>query len=126
MKKIISYISGIIILIIILNIFLINSSPNTTNEISQLNQNQIQEITIGIKDLNYYPQTIKVKVGIPVQIKLDESVKGCFRDFSIKSLNLRKYLKNLDDTLIFTPQNPGTYTFSCGMGMGTGKLIIEK
>jgi plastocyanin domain-containing protein len=87
--------------------------------------NDIQKITLSIKNYNYYPNTIKVKEGIPVRINLDESVVGCYRSFTIREFGISKYLKTPNDYVEFTPTRKGTYTFACSMGMGTGKIIVE-
>ncbi len=86
---------------------------------------EVQEIVIGMKDYNYYPNTINVKAGNSVKLSLDDSVYGCFRDFTINDLGVRKYLETSNDFVEFTPTQPGTYTFSCSMGMGVGKLIVS-
>ena len=88
-------------------------------------QGTVQKVVLSEKDLNYYPQTIKVKSGQPVSISLDSNVKGCLRSFTIPQLGVRKFLKNTQDTLDFTPTQKGTYKFSCSMGMGYGNLVVE-
>jgi len=86
---------------------------------------EVQKITLGIKNYNYYPNTIKVKAGIPVRINLDESVKGCLRSFTIKDFGIAKNLRTPEDYVEFIPNKKGTFTFACSMGMGTGKIIVE-
>lgn len=85
----------------------------------------IQKITLSMKDYNYYPNTIKVSAGKPVEITLDSSIRGCYRALTIKSLGISKNSKNPEDKIQFTPNNKGTYRFSCVMGMGYGTLIVE-
>jgi plastocyanin domain-containing protein len=85
----------------------------------------VQKVVIGVKNYNYYPNTIKVQAGKPVSITLDSSVRGCLRDFTIRSFGIKKYLKTPQDTVEFTPTQKGTYTFACSMGMGTGTLVVE-
>ena len=87
--------------------------------------NDVQKITLGIKNYNYYPNTITVKAGIPVRINLDESVKGCLRSFTIKDFGIAKNLRTPEDYVEFTPTKKGTYPFACSMGMGNGKIIVE-
>jgi plastocyanin domain-containing protein len=85
----------------------------------------IQEITLSMKNYNYYPQTVKVKVNEPVRIYLDNSVGGCYRSFTIRSLGISKHLQTPKDYVEFTPTEKGTFGFACSMGMGTGTLIVE-
>lgn len=96
-----------------------------SDEYSAFINGEIQEITLSMKDYNYYPQTIKVKAGSPVRISLDSSVYGCFRAFTIPAFGIYKNLKTPGDYIEFTPGKKGTYRFSCTMGMGTGTLIVE-
>ena len=84
-----------------------------------------QEITLGVKNLNYYPNTIKVNVNQPVRIYLDKSVTGCLRSFTIRDFGVSKNAKTPSDTIDFTPTKKGTFRFACSMGMGYGSIIVE-
>jgi plastocyanin domain-containing protein len=78
-----------------------------------------------MKNYNYYPQTVKVKVNETVRIYLDSSVSGCYRAFTIRDLGVSKYISTPNDYVEFTPIKTGTFRFACTMGMGTGTLIVE-
>lgn len=91
----------------------------------QIITGDVQKITLSSKNLNYYPNTIKVKEDKPVELTLDESVTGCLRSFTIKDLGVSKYTRTPSDKITFTPTKKGTFTFACSMGMGFGKLIVE-
>ena len=128
MKKTTIYIFGIILLIAIVGYFMLKSddSSDVTGSVVFDNSNEdMQKVVIGMKDYNYYPNTVKVKAGEPVSLSLDESVSGCLRSFTIRDFGISKYLATPEDTVEFTPTKPGTYAFSCSMGMGTGTLIVE-
>jgi len=84
----------------------------------------IQRITIGIKNFNYYPNTITVKKGIPVELTLDSSVSGCYRTFVISEFGVNTYSKDPSQAITFTPDKSGTFKFQCSMGMGVGTLIV--
>ena len=88
-------------------------------------QGQTQKVVLSVKDYNYYPREVRVKSGVPVEISLDSSVKGCLRSFTIKDFGVSGYLKTPEDKITFTPNKKGTFTFACAMGMGYGKLIVE-
>ncbi|HJZ18640.1 MAG TPA: cupredoxin domain-containing protein [Candidatus Nanoarchaeia archaeon] len=98
-----------------------NANPETNNQ----EGGDFQKIVLGVKNLNYYPNTITVQSGIPVRIYLDSSVSGCLRSFTIRDFGVAKYLKMPSDYLEFTPNKKGTFSFACSMGMGTGTLIVE-
>lgn len=90
-----------------------------------INNQNIQKITLGFKNYNYYPNTIKVKANQPVEITLDNSVRGCFRNFNIKSLGVSEYSSAPSQTITFTPDKKGSFEFACGMRMAYGTLIVE-
>ena len=123
----IAVISILTILAIGIFFFANGQATSSGNSVSSNNQNSgsVQKIVLTYKNYNYYPQTITVKAGQPVSISLDNSIKGCFRYFTIPQLNLQKSLPTPSDTLDFTPTQPGTYRFACGMGMGYGTLVVQ-
>ncbi len=85
----------------------------------------VQQVTLSIKNYNYYPQTITVKQGVPVRLTLDSSVTGCYRTFVIPAFGVNSYSKDSTDVIIFTPTTKGIFKFQCSMGMGYGTLIVE-
>ena len=101
------------------------SATVTGNVVGAKGSGPVQEVTIGMKNYNYNPGVVTVNAGQPVRIRLDSTVQGCFRDFTIRDLGVRKYLATSSDYVEFTPTKPGTYTFACSMGMGYGKLIVK-
>ena len=126
-KKSNLYLIGIIVLIIF-GIYFISDTKGdsvTGNAVVNNVNAEVQKVIIGMKDFNYYPNTIKVKANKPVSISLDKSVYGCFRSFTIRDFGITKYLKTPSDTIVFTPTKKGTFRFACSMGMGTGTLIVE-
>ena len=126
-KKSSLYLIGIIILIAFAIYFISDTKENsvTGNVVADNFNGDVQNVVVGMKNFNYYPNTIKVKVDKPVSIILDKSVYGCLRDFTIREFGVRKYLKNPSDTVVFTPTKKGTFRFSWSMGMGKGTLIGE-
>lgn len=124
-KKTTLYLIGILFLAVAGGYLMIDTSTVSNVDNGNAGNGEVQNIVIGMKDYNYYPNTIKVKAGQPVSISLDESVYGCFRDFTIRELGVREYLRTPQDTVVFTPTKKGTYRFACSMGMGTGTLIVE-
>lgn len=101
------------------------NSSTTGNTISENQENQLQKITLSFKNNNYYPRTITVKHGIPVEITLDSSIGGCYRSFNIQSLGVNQYSATPAQTITFTPSQKGNFEFACGMHMGTGTITVE-
>lgn len=128
MKNTTLFFTVLIMVFLLGGFILVNSKDSVTGNVVQDANNlqgQTQKVVISQKDYNYYPSEIKVKSGIPVEISLDSSVQGCLRSFAIRDFGVSEYLKTPGDTLVFTPTKKGTFTFSCAMGMGYGKLIVE-
>lgn len=86
---------------------------------------RVQAVTLSVKGGNYYPQAVSVKAGQQVAITLDRSVSGCYRSLVIRGLGVSAYSKSPSETIRFTPEKPGTYRFSCSMGMGYGTLVVK-
>ena len=114
-----------IIVLIALGIFFVSQSKSAVPSQEVPRTGDAQKVTLSMKDLNYYPQTITVKAGTPVELTLDKSVTGCLRAFTIPDLGITKYAKSPNDVIRFMPTTPGTYRFACTMGMGYGTLIVE-
>ena len=86
----------------------------------------VQRVTLSFGDFNYTPDTIRVKRGIPVEIAADtEKLQGCFSTFVIPELNVWGQFTPAKNKIAFTPQRAGTFKFSCAMGLGAGRLIVE-
>lgn len=85
-----------------------------------------QYVKLGMDDLNYAPNEIRVKVGVPVRMEFDMSeVRGCFAVVRIPRANVLERLTAADNIIEFTPQQAGVYSFSCSMGMAGGQIIAE-
>ena len=118
LKNIFIWVAVIIVIGIIVFFAMNKNNSNTTQT------GGVQKITLGFTN-NYDPNTIEVKAGIPVEITLDNSVRGCFRAFTIPALGVSKISRSPSDTIKFTPDKPGIYRFQCGMNMGYGTLIVN-
>jgi len=119
--------STILIFIVILIIgggyFFIQGSGSSGKAIAE--NEGLQKISLGLKNRNYYPNTLTVKAGVPVELTLDNSIVGCYRSFNIKSLGISEYSNNPNQKITFTIPEKGTYAFACSMGMGYGKIVAD-
>lgn len=129
------WIIGIIVILLIGGYVVWNNNSNTnslnggavygSDVASGASNTEIQKITLSLKNFNYYPNTIRVKERVPVEIELDESIGGCYRSFMIKDLGVKEYSSNPSQTITFVPNKKGTFEFACGMRMGRGTIIVE-
>lgn len=122
------FIAGFILVVIgIILYFSFASAGNSGNVSGNVagGNGDVQKVNIGFSNYNYYPRTITVKQGIPVEITLDNSVGGCYRSFNIPAMGVSKRSSGPSDIIKFTPTEKGTYPFRCSMGMGTGTIVVE-
>lgn len=126
MNKSYFYFIGIFFLVLVFGFMMVKGNSLSQDEVvSAVLKEGYQEVRLGLKDYNYYPNAVKVKAGIPVRVYLDQSVVGCLRDFTVRDFGIHEYLQNPDDYIEFMPEEKGKHTFACSMGMGTGVLIVE-
>ncbi|MDP4038974.1 MAG: hypothetical protein Q8P57_00105 [Candidatus Pacearchaeota archaeon] len=86
---------------------------------------EMQRVVISQDGYNY--KDAVAEEGKPIAISLDSSVQGCLRaiNFNLDGKKYSQYLKSESDVLQLPALKKGTYSFSCSMGMGFGKLIIK-
>ncbi|MFA6530398.1 MAG: cupredoxin domain-containing protein [Candidatus Micrarchaeia archaeon] len=88
----------------------------------------IQKISIrALSSGQYDNPEIHVKVGIPVRLTFTaDNGAGCGKYMAIDEFGVKLTSRNGEDEVAeFTPQNPGTYYYHCGMWMFKGKLVVE-
>jgi len=91
---------------------------------TQTGGTQVIEMTVNG---NYDPNVIEAKAGVPLTFKIDHpSPGGCdgvlvFPDFGVSE----ELPPNGKTEITITPDKPGTYRFTCGMGMLNGTLIVQ-
>lgn len=129
-KKSTLYTVGTLVLVIVAGLFMLNAGEaNVTGNVvatgGVASEGDVQKVTLSMKGGNYYPREVRVKAGQPVEISLDDSVYGCFRDFTVPDFGIHEYLQSEGDVVTFTPTEPGRYMFACSMRMGTGTLVVE-
>ena len=84
-------------------------------------------IRVKVSKDGYTPSSVDIKKGEKVRLIFKRiDTQNCGGEVVIKSLNIRKTLPlNKNVTIEFTPTEAGEITFSCGMGMMKGKLIVQ-
>ncbi|MGT2467869.1 urease accessory protein UreH domain-containing protein (plasmid) [Mesorhizobium atlanticum] len=81
----------------------------------------VQTVNMTVDGYDYSPHQFSVQAGVPVKWRIDaRNAAGCAQVLISSSLGIVKYLSPDGETTIsFTPKEPGTYSFSCPMGMTT-------
>lgn len=85
-----------------------------------------QEVVIAVKG-GYEPRAVRVKAGQPVRLIFDrQETSGCSEEVVFADFGIRKFLPAHQQTVVeLTPEQPGRYEFTCGMGMLRGTLIAD-
>ncbi len=76
----------------------------------------------------YSPAVVRVAAGRPVRLEFDRrETSGCTEEVVLPDFGIRTFLPPHRITPVdFTPQQPGSYEFTCGMGMIRGKILAEE
>lgn len=87
----------------------------------------VQEVKITVKG-GYAPDTIVVKKGRPVRLEFyRDETSSCSDTVVFGDFGIARPLPAYQTTPVeFTPDKAGSFTFTCGMNMLRGKLIVEE
>lgn len=96
-------------------------------DVDKKNTDETQHITSTLQAGRSYPD-ITVKAGEPVKWTVeapDGSVNGCNYKIIQQDLGIEYAFDEGENVIEFTPEKAGTYTYTCWMGMITGKIYVE-
>ena len=86
----------------------------------------VQEIGVIVKG-GYSPDVIVVKQGVPVRLNFyRDETDSCSERVVFGDFHIARELPAFKTTAVeFTPDRAGEFTWTCGMSMMRGKLIVE-
>ena len=86
----------------------------------------VQQIKVTVKG-GYTPDVIVVKRGVPVELDFyRDETNDCTEQVVLGDFQISRRLPAFQTTPVqFTPERAGEFTFTCGMNMVHGKLIVE-
>ena len=90
------------------------------------NESGVQEIEVVVK-AGYSPDRIVVRRGVPVRLNFyRDETESCSEEVIFGDFRIARHLPPFQTTSIeFTPDKAGEFTFTCGMNMMRGKLIVD-
>jgi plastocyanin domain-containing protein len=91
-----------------------------------LSESGVQEIAVTVKG-GYSPDVIVVSKDKPVRLNFyRDETNSCSEQVIFGDFQIARELPAYKTTAIeFTPDRAGEFTFTCGMNMLRGKLIVE-
>jgi plastocyanin domain-containing protein len=86
----------------------------------------VDDVTI-IVDGGYTPEVISIDQGKTTTLTfLRKDFSGCLEDVILGDFKIRKHLPlNESVSISITPQHKGEFTYSCGMNMYHGRIIVR-
>jgi plastocyanin domain-containing protein len=84
------------------------------------------EVTVTVRG-GYSPAVIRTTAGTPIRLVFDrQESASCSEEVVFPDFGVKRFLpENEKTTIEIIPPAPGTYEFTCGMGMLHGRLIAE-
>ena len=86
----------------------------------------VQEIDITVRG-GYTPDRVTVRAGMPVRLNFyRDETSSCSESVVFGDFGIARQLPAFERTAVeFTPTEPGEFTWTCGMSMMRGKLVVE-
>jgi len=103
------------------------TTQSTTQSEVDVTAQAAPKVKMQVTQSGYSPTVIRVKKGVPVELVIKNPLENsCLSTFALPEFNINSVSLKVGNTnLQFTPTKTGEYTFSCGMGMFKGTVIVE-
>ena len=103
-----------------------SDSNHSSNSNTGIEKDGIQYVSSTLESGHYPDITVKAKTPVKWTIHAEKSsINGCNYKILLPDFNTECVFEEGDNTIEFTPQKAGVYTYSCWMGMITGKIYVE-
>ncbi len=88
----------------------------------------IQTVKVILSEQGYQPASLNLKPGLPARIEFVRQVEAtCGTEIVIPEYNIKRELPLNESVFVeFTPDKTGEFTFTCGMNMLRGKIIVQE
>jgi plastocyanin len=85
----------------------------------------VQVVRIGVEGGYYVPNEFTVQAGVPVTVEFSGSAEGCLAEPEFPDLGVRSDFSGGSTTMELGVLDPGTYVFTCSMGVNEGHITVE-
>ena len=96
----------------------------TVNGRAQI-ENGVQMVRVGLDGGYYVPNEFTVKAGMPVTVVFSGKAEGCLAAPEFPELGLKGDLSTGTATVELGTLSPGTYAFTCSMGVNEGHITVQ-
>jgi Cu+-exporting ATPase len=84
----------------------------------------VQRISVDLTKGYYDPSVIHAKAGVPLEISFGQG-SGCLGSVLIPDFSVNQDLTNGGAVVKLPAMKAGEYSFSCGMRMVYGKIVVQ-
>ena len=84
----------------------------------------VQKVTIDLTTGSYSPNQISAKAGVPLELVFKGPATGCNGSVQSQQLGFQQDMSQ-GGTIKVAALQPGTYSFSCSMGMYTAQIVVK-
>lgn len=80
-----------------------------------------------VVDRGYTPSHIELDIGVPTVLRFDRREDDPCTEMLVSELwpSAHRLVAHGETDVRFTPQQPGRYPFTCGMGMYSGEIVVR-
>lgn len=109
--------------------FIVNvgESKAQTEVVQAESDSGVQKLKVTVSENGFQPTSVQLKAGVPAKITfLRADEKNCGGEVLFTELGIRKDLPLGKEVLVeFTPDQNTNYSFTCGMGMLKGNVVVK-
>jgi hypothetical protein len=87
-------------------------------------EGSVQRISVDLTKGYYDPSVIHAKAGVPLEISFGQG-SGCLGSVLIPDFSVNQDLTNGGAVVKLPAMKAGEYSFSCGMRMVYGKIVVQ-
>jgi hypothetical protein len=89
---------------------------------------KVQIARVILTEQGYKPDAVRLRRGIPARITFVRQVEGtCGAEIVLPDHDIKRSLPlNKPVVVEFTPNKSGEFSFTCGMGMLRGKIVVQE
>jgi plastocyanin domain-containing protein len=95
---------------------------------TRIEKSKVQTARVIVAEQGYKPDSIGLRRGIPARVTFVRQAEGtCGTEIVLPAQGIKRALPlNKPVVVGFTPNKSGEFSFTCGMGMLRGKIVVQE